>query len=324
MTMILTGDIVLPAAMLLAGLGAGLLSALLGVGGAVLYVPVLQTLAHATPIQITSTSLLAIAFSATSGTIQNWRMRQLNIRQVALIAPIAMLSAELATHGATQLSPEFLSLGFMLFCVGVIHLMNLRQQLLQRQQNRPGQVTSKATFLQAQTIGILAGGLSGLLGVGSGAILVPLQMLFLNESVKSAVRTSLGIITVIAITVVVRQSSSGNVLWIPGLCLGLGGLCGAQWGARLLPKLPDAWVIYLFRLLVLLVAGYTLWQIRGSTVFWVGLILLTGSEAIMVGMRFRKREQNPVMSSRVDSTPSTAHNRPDRSLRAATRDESIQ
>jgi len=86
--------------------------------------------------------------------------------------------------------------------------------------------------------------------------MVPLQMLFLGEGIKDAVRTSLGAITLISVWAVGRHALSGNVLWFAGIALGLGGLLGAQLGARLLPKLPDSWVKVLFRGLLLLLACY--------------------------------------------------------------------
>ena len=86
--------------------------------------------------------------------------------------------------------------------------------------------------------------------------MVPLQMLFLGEAIKSAVRTSLGAIVAIAISGLVQHTWNGNVLWIPGLCLGLGGIVGAQAGTRLLPRLSEHTVNLLFRLFLIGLAAY--------------------------------------------------------------------
>lgn len=86
--------------------------------------------------------------------------------------------------------------------------------------------------------------------------MVPLQMLFLGETIKAAVRTSLGAIVAIAVSGLTQHAWNGNVLWIPGLCLGLGGILGAQFGTRLLPRLPDRTVNLLFRAFLIGLAAY--------------------------------------------------------------------
>lgn len=238
--------------LLFVGTVVGVLSALLGIGGGLLMVPTL-TVWGATPVQAVATSLVGVVFSSASGTYQNWRMKQLNLEQVVLLAPPAMLTTELGVWVATRLPSQVLLLSFAALQVTAIFLMNLKQQLQKSQLNA---TTTKSRIYQSEGIGILAGVLSGLFGVGGGVVMVPLQMLFLGESIKDAVRTSLGAVTLISIWAIGRHALSGNVLWLPGVYLGVGGVCGAQLGARLLPKLPDAVVNLLFRSLLLLLALY--------------------------------------------------------------------
>ncbi|MEM7769602.1 MAG: sulfite exporter TauE/SafE family protein [Cyanobacteria bacterium P01_E01_bin.6] len=106
------------------------------------------------------------------------------------------------------------------------------------------------------SIGATAGMLSGLFGVGGGVVMVPLQMLILGEEIKAAVRTSLGAIVAIAASGLIEHTRNNNVLWIPGIMLGVGGIIGAQLGTRLLPKLPDQTVNIMFRLLLTSLSVY--------------------------------------------------------------------
>lgn len=238
--------------LLFIGTVVGVLSALLGIGGGLLMVPTL-TVWGATPVQAVATSLVGVVLSSASGTYQNWRMQQLNLEQAVLLAPPAMLTTELGVWVATRLPAKVLLLSFAGLQVIAIFLMNLKQQL---QKSRLNTAPTKFRIYQSQGIGMLAGVLSGLFGVGGGVVMVPLQMLFLGESIKDAVRTSLGAVTLISIWAIGRHALSGNVLWLAGVYLGVGGLCGAQLGARLLPKLPDAVVNLLFRSLLMLLALY--------------------------------------------------------------------
>jgi uncharacterized protein len=88
--------------------------------------------------------------------------------------------------------------------------------------------------------------------------------LLLQEPIKRAIQTSLGVIVWTASSATLGHGLQGNVLWIPGLILGLGGLFGAQLSTRLLPKLADGWVNGLFRIFLLISAGYSFWQFTQS------------------------------------------------------------
>jgi len=255
----------------LVGTITGTLSGLLGIGGGLLMVPIL-TLFGLPLVQATATSLIGVLLSALSGSVQNLRTRSLNWRISGLLALFGVFTAQVGAWLGDRLPDAWLALAFAALLLFTIYLMNLRRQLQQREASSlnhpavaPGSpVPAPTPPLQLPSIagiGLLAGVLSGLFGVGGGVVMVPLQTLFLNETIKSAVRTSLGAIVPIAISGLAQHAWNGNVLWIPGLCLGLGGIFGAQAGTRLLPKLSDGTVNQLFRLFLIALAVYM--AIRG-------------------------------------------------------------
>ena len=90
--------------------------------------------------------------------------------------------------------------------------------------------------------------------------MVPLQMLLLGESIKTAIQTSLGVIVITAIAATAGHAFNHHVLWRVGLILGLGGLVGAQVSTRYLPKLSDRIVRLSFYALLVIFALYTFWQ----------------------------------------------------------------
>lgn len=258
--------------LLMLGIFTGVLSGLLGIGGGLLMVPALTVLGVPL-VQSTATSLVGVLLSSLSGSWRNLRASELNWRVSLLLAGFGIITAQVGAWLGDRLSEAWLSLAFALLLLVTIFLMNLRQKLQRQQKRQPKspQEEPAATQKQSQVggvsaslpaslpkeasiqvvptagIGLLAGGLSGLFGVGGGVVMVPLQMLFLNEAIKSAVRTSLGAIVPIAISGLAQHAWNNNVLWIPGICLGLGGILGAQLGTRLLPRLPDQQVGTLFR-----------------------------------------------------------------------------
>ncbi|HHP7245674.1 MAG TPA: sulfite exporter TauE/SafE family protein [Elainellaceae cyanobacterium] len=260
----------------LVGIFTGTLSGLLGIGGGLLLVPAL-TVWGVPLIQATATSLIGVFLSALSGSIRNWRAGELNWRSSLLLAVFGIVTAQAGALLGDRLPEAGLALGFAALLLITVYLMDLRHKLKKRQESKPDSpqleessdpVLPKETSFQFASvpvpqiavIGLLAGALSGLFGVGGGVVMVPLQMLFLGEAIKAAVRTSLGAIVPIAISGLAQHAWNGNVLWVPGLFLGLGGITGAQLGTRLLPRLPDRTVNTLFRALLFALAAYMIFQ----------------------------------------------------------------
>lgn len=87
-------------------------------------------------------------------------------------------------------------------------------------------------------IGLVAGLLSGLFGVGGGTVIVPLLVLVLGFDQRLAAGTSLAAIVPTATVGVISYAIHDSVAWIPALLLALGAVVGAQIGTWLLPRLP--------------------------------------------------------------------------------------
>ena len=85
-------------------------------------------------------------------------------------------------------------------------------------------------------IGLLAGLLSGLFGVGGGTVIVPLLVLVLAYNQRLAAWTSLAAIVPTATVWVISYALNDSVAWIPGLILAAGAVVGAQIGTWLLPR----------------------------------------------------------------------------------------
>ena len=86
-------------------------------------------------------------------------------------------------------------------------------------------------------IGLVAGLLSGLFGVGGGTVIVPLLVLALGFDQRLAAGTSLAAIVPTATVGVVSYALHDSVAWIPALLLAAGAVVGAQVGTWLLPRL---------------------------------------------------------------------------------------
>jgi len=268
-----------------AGLFAGILAGFLGIGGGTVLVPLLVALKYE-PLQAVATSSLSIAITAISGSFQNWRMGYFSLSQVAEIGFPALITAQIGVY-LTGIFPSYLLLiAFGLLLLLNIYLIEVRKRLTNQEKSEDweegmggqtrqrensqlpipeSRILNHANILfnpniAKITTGSLAGLLAGLFGVGGGVIMVPLQILLLGESIKTAIQTSLGVIVITAISATLGHAARGNVLWNVGLILGAGGLLGAQVSTRFLPKLPDRTVSLAFRSLLTLLSVYVFWQ----------------------------------------------------------------
>ncbi|MBD2608581.1 sulfite exporter TauE/SafE family protein [Scytonema hofmannii FACHB-248] len=244
------------------GIFAGVLSGLMGVGGGLLIVPSL-TVFGVPVVQATATSLVGVFLSTTSGSVRNLSVGDLNWKASLTMALFGVITAQMGAFIGDRIPDAWLSLSFGVFLLVTIYLMNLRKQLQQKEselETDPCELGDSSTpsnrFVPLVGIGVLAGVLSGLFGIGGGVVKVPLQMLFLGESIKTAVQTSLGAISAIAVSGLAQHAYNHNVLWIPGLCLGMGGIIGAQVGTRLLPKLSDRTVKIIFIVFLVTLSVY--------------------------------------------------------------------
>ena len=91
-------------------------------------------------------------------------------------------------------------------------------------------------------VGLAAGLLSGLFGVGGGTVIVPMLVLLLGFDQKLASGTSLAAIVPTAVVGVISYAVMGEVSWVAAGLLAAGAVVGAQAGTWLLPRLPLPWL----------------------------------------------------------------------------------
>jgi uncharacterized protein len=107
----------------------------------------------------------------------------------------------------------------------------------------------------AIAIGLAAGIVAGLLGVGGGVLFVPGLVLFLGLDQHQAEATSLLAIVPVAIVGTYRQDRYGNVHRADALLLGLLSVAGAAAGVALANALSGTVLRDAFALLLVIVAA---------------------------------------------------------------------
>ena len=256
---------------LLLGFLTGMLSALFGIGGAIVSNPGLRALGAA-PLVAVGTTLPSILPGAISGTL---RYRREGLIDWRLITPAAAAGL-LAVVGGSLLSHAVPGEGHLLLLIialllaftawrtaftrgveddpsspaGAVdnpeHLdprpatLPLRGASQQRvgvsraDTSRPGSPGSDARQRRvAAGIGLVAGLLSGLLGIGGGVVMVPAFSELLSLSLKSAIATSLVCVGIFGVPAAITHALLGDVDWRLAILLMIGVIPGARVGAAL-------------------------------------------------------------------------------------------
>ncbi len=119
------------------------------------------------------------------------------------------------------------------------------------------------TILILVFIGVLAGILSGFVGVGGGVIIVPALVYFLGLTQHQAQGTSLFILLLpVGILAVINYARAGNIYWNYGIIIAITFVIGGYLGSKLALRLSPGVVKFVFGLIMafvsykLIMSGY--------------------------------------------------------------------
>ena len=115
----------------------------------------------------------------------------------------------------------------------------------------------------AVLLGVFAGLLAGLFGVGGGILFVP-TLTWLGLTQLHAEATSLLAIIPTVIVGVWRQSHYGHVRRRSALVIGVASIGAAVGGAQVAESLPEHVLRKLFAVLLILTAGQIAWRARAK------------------------------------------------------------
>jgi uncharacterized membrane protein YfcA len=115
------------------------------------------------------------------------------------------------------------------------------------------------TYLLAVLLGIAAGVLSGLFGVGGGILFVPTLTWLGLTQLHAEAASLLAIIPTVAVGVW-RQQRYGNVRWRAALTIGIASIGAAVGGAQVAESVPESLLRKLFACLLIVTAAQIAWQ----------------------------------------------------------------
>lgn len=251
-------DVAVVLATLAVGVLAGMLSALLGIGGAVVTTPAVRVLG-ATPIEAVGSTVPAILPGAISGAV---RYARAGLVDWTLATGLGLSGAVFALGGAGVSS---LVDGRLLMVLTAALMLWSGISVLRGADPAPVESDVEADVVTSTPdvprpmwkvvlVGAGSGFVAGLLGVGGGIIMVPAMAGPLGIPMKKAVASSLVAVAIFSVPALVAHMALGHVDWTYALPLMLGVVPGAQLGARMTIGASERTLRRAFGLLVVVLA----------------------------------------------------------------------
>lgn len=110
------------------------------------------------------------------------------------------------------------------------------------------------TALRPVGIGVAAGFVSGMFGVGGGVIVVPGLVLWMALDQHRASGTSIATIVASSAAAALLFSAEGDVDWSAAAVVFIGAGVGASLAARHISRIPERWLTRAFVVLMLVAA----------------------------------------------------------------------
>jgi uncharacterized membrane protein YfcA len=246
------------------GFCAGLLGALTGIGGGVLLTPILA-LHFGIPIrQAIGTSLVAVITTSAASSSVHLQRHTTDIRLGMTLELATSFGAAVTAYLVGYFNRnalEGLFAGFLLYSAIIIL-------------SRGGKVKDTdetAEFINGEAVippyepqryplgmaaSLVAGALSGLLGIGGGPIKVPVMYIFMNVPLMVATATSNFMIGVTGAASAIVYYRRGDILVQYAAPLAVGVFLGSLLGARLAPRIHTKIVVYLLVAVMLYLSGH--------------------------------------------------------------------
>ena len=227
------------------GILAGLLSGLLGIGGGLIFSPLLLWIGLS-PHQALATSTLAILPTTMGGSWSHLRSGQVPLPAIGAIGAGAISGSLVFSHLGSVLNGwQLLALQGLMYAV---------LALVIRPPHDEDTHPSRLPLAGLAAVGLVAGWASGLLGVGGGLVMVPLMVRWLRLRVYLAIRLSTLAVCASAATASITFVGDGRANLAMGLLLGGTACIAAQWAAARLQRVSEARLVWLLRALCVLLA----------------------------------------------------------------------
>jgi len=249
------------AVLLIIGLVAGVLSGLFGIGGGLLIVPALTLLVGFSTKTAVATSLAALLLPVGIFAVLEYHRKGLLDLRASLLIALGLFTTTLLGAQITLALPDTL---FKQAYGAFVIIMGLRLLgVFARASSSPPPAASenanpdRLTAWKLLILGLIAGVLSGMFGIGGGIVIVPALMALFGVEQKRAVGTSLGALLLpVGLPGVLGYWAAGELNLGAAVPVALGLAIGALGGARIAIGLDPKTMRRMYGIFLLVVGAW--------------------------------------------------------------------
>ena len=259
-----------PLLWLLTGLGFGgaFVSGLLGVGGAIvmipllLYVPPLVGLADLGIRTVAGISIVQVFAASLAGTAGHLRAGAID-RPLAIVLGTSMTAAALAGGLVSGfVDPVAIEAAFAAMATAAAALVLLRRHRMAPESAGRPVLRRGLTIAIGSSVGFLA----GIVGAGGAFLIVPLMLHVLRVPMRVAVGTSLVSVAISALAALTGKAVTGQIDWALATALVVGALPGGLVGSTVSRRTHPERLAIILGVIIALVAVRMWLQVAGRLV----------------------------------------------------------
>ena len=248
----------------------GLVLGIIGSGGSILSMPILVYLFKLNAVTASAYSLFIVGVTALTGSFQNFKKKLINYRTTILFLMSAVISVYVTRKYLIGLIPEvilsnnFITIkkdqiimivfGILMLVAGYFMIKRTPKTIIKFKKTKTIAPNKLLIFFEGSIVGFL----TGLVGAGGGFIIIPILVILSDLKMKSAVATSLLIIS--------TKSLIGFIGDIQNLII--------EWNFLLIFTTISVFGIIIGQIISKKIKGNHLKKIFGSLVFIIGIFVL--------------------------------------------------
>ncbi len=261
--------------LILLGVFSAIIGAIVGIGGGIIIVPTLiflgmqaGILEGITPQKAIGTSTVILISTGLSATVGYIKAKQVDLKSGLFfligIVPGALVGAYLSKY--LTLDSFNLYFGIFLIVISIVLMIRNKIKPIQWFQNK----NNERVFIDSSGVEhhysiapvpaiiatFLVGCLTGLFGIGGGALMTPLMIIVFRFPPHIAVGTSMLMIFFSSLSGAVSHIIQGNVIWYYAVILIIASYIGAKVGVQINKKMKSDTVILVLRSIMLLLGVY--------------------------------------------------------------------
>ena len=246
------------------------ISSMIGIGGGVLYVPILLAFGFSF-YQAAAISIFIIMALSISASLVYYRAQLIDWKLALIIEPLTAIMSLMAGYYSSFIQVKELKILFILVLIvsGYFMLKPIKEIqdkfINQRKwgywQRKFGEEEYSVNLIIGLPLTALAGLMAGLLGIGGGIIKVPLMVLLLGVPMKIAVGTSCFMVGLTALFGFWGHFFAGHFEPKMALILAIVVFAGAQTGSRISIKVDKILLKKIYAIFLFLISAWMMMNV---------------------------------------------------------------